>query len=127
MPGLTFAIQRLPGMCVISVAGELDTVTARELDRYVQRHRGTPGEHVVIDLSEVTFLASAGLRVLLNTHAFARQHGGTLHLAAPHPKITGILRLTRAGDVLHLHDTVEQAVIAALPRPGAQDGTLSQA
>ncbi|MEU4508636.1 STAS domain-containing protein [Nonomuraea wenchangensis] len=127
MLDLTFAVQKLPGVCVISVAGEIDTATARAFDLYIQRHRRAPGEHVVVDLSEVTFLASAGLRVLLNTHAFARQHGGVLHLAAPHPKIAGLMELTQANTVLHVHETVEQAVIAALQQANAPEKTLTEA
>ncbi|KAB8196052.1 anti-sigma factor antagonist [Nonomuraea phyllanthi] len=114
MPDLSFATQRLPGVSVISVAGEVDVVTAGELDRHIRRSRRLPGEHVVIDLSEAHFLGSAGLRVLLNTHAFARQHGGSLHLAAPDPKLARIMELTQAHTVLHVHATVEDAVLAAL-------------
>ncbi|MEU6727135.1 STAS domain-containing protein [Nonomuraea wenchangensis] len=127
MLDLTFAVQKLPGVCVISVAGEIDSATARAFDLYIQRNRRAPGEHVVVDLSEVTFLASAGLRVLLNTHAFARQHGGVLHLAAPHPKIAGLMELTQANTVLHVHATVEQAVIAALQQADTPERTLTEA
>ncbi|TMR98950.1 STAS domain-containing protein [Nonomuraea basaltis] len=127
MQDLTFAVQRLPGVCVISVAGEIDAATAGQLDRYVQRSRRMPGEHMVIDLSEAGFLGSAGLRVLLNTHAFARQHGGALHLAAPHPTLARIMEITQAHTVLHVHATVEQAVIAALQQSSAPERTLTQA
>ncbi|NUP68384.1 MAG: STAS domain-containing protein [Nonomuraea sp.] len=114
MPGLTFASQSLPGVTVISVAGEVDATNARQLDAYLRQSGHLPGEHVVIDLSEVRFLSSAGLRVLLNTHAFARQHGGCLHLGAPHPVLVRILETTQAQSVLRVHVTVEQAVVAAL-------------
>jgi anti-sigma B factor antagonist len=114
MLDLTFATQRLPGVSVISVAGEIDSANAGLLDRHIQQTRRMPGEHVVIDLSEARFIGSAGLRVLLNTHTFARQHGGVLHLAAPHPKVARFMDVTQAGTVLHVHATVEEAVIAAL-------------
>ncbi|MEV0161547.1 STAS domain-containing protein [Nonomuraea fuscirosea] len=111
---LTFATQRLPGVSVISVAGEIDAATAGQLDRYLQASRRAPHEHLVIDLSDAQLLGSAGLRVLLNTHAFARQHGGSLRLAAPHPKLASMMRITCAHTVLSVHDSVEQAVLAAL-------------
>lgn len=114
MPGLTFASQRLPGVTVISVAGEVDTTNAGQLDAYLRRCRHLPDVHVVVDLSEVRFLGCAGLRVLLNTHAFARQYGGSLHLGAPHPVLARILETTRAQSVLRVYVTVEQAVVAAL-------------
>ncbi|MGP3962043.1 STAS domain-containing protein [Nonomuraea sp. 3N208] len=127
MLDLTFATQWLPGVSVISVAGEIDTANAGRLDRHIQQSRRMPGEHMVIDLSEARFLGSAGLRVLLNTHAFARQHGGTLHLAAPHPKVARFMDVTQANIVLHVHATVEAAVIAALQQSRATEETLTQA
>ncbi|MFG1694764.1 STAS domain-containing protein [Nonomuraea sp. NPDC049309] len=129
MPELTFATQRLPGVSVISVAGEIDAVTAVLLDQRLRATRRTPHEHLVIDLSDAHFLGSAGLRVLLNTHAFARQHGGTLRLAAPHPRLAAMMRITRAHTVLHVHDTVEEAVLAALrlPAPAAAQPAIEAA
>jgi anti-anti-sigma factor len=129
MPGLTFASQRLPGVTVISVAGEVDATNAGLFDAYLRKSRHLPGEHVVIDLSEMGFLGSAGLRVLLNTHAYARQHGGSLHLGAPHPVLARILETTQAQSVLRVHSTVEQAVVAALreaqaSRPGTTEKAL---
>ncbi|WP_170223120.1 STAS domain-containing protein [Nonomuraea turkmeniaca] len=124
---LTFATQRLPGVSVISVAGEIDTANAGLLDRHIQQSRRRPGEHVVIDLSEARFLGSAGLRVLLNTHTFARQHGGALHLAAPHPKVAGFMDVTQANTVLHVHATVQEAVLAALQQSRPAEETLTQA
>ncbi|WP_433440662.1 STAS domain-containing protein [Nonomuraea sp. CA-141351] len=120
MPDLSFVTQRLPGVSVISVAGEVDATTAGQLDRYIRHSRRLPGEHMVIDLSEAHLMGSAGLRVLLNTHAFARQHGGTLHLAAAHPKLARIMEITQAHTVLHVHATVEQAVLAALGSPAPE-------
>jgi anti-sigma B factor antagonist len=127
MLDLTFATQWLPGVNVISVAGEIDAAGARRLDHHIRQSRRMPDEQVVIDLSEAGFLGSAGLRVLLNTHAFARQHGGALHLAAPHPKIAHYMQLTRANTVLHVHATVEDAVIAALRQSSTREKTLMQA
>jgi anti-sigma B factor antagonist len=127
MLDLTFAIQRLPGVSVISVAGEIDTAGAARLDRYLHESRRRPGEQVVIDLSEAGFAGSAALRVLLNTHTFARQHGGALRLAALHPKIARFMETTHADTVLHVHATVEDAVIAALQQSGTPEKTLTQA
>jgi anti-sigma B factor antagonist len=66
---------------VIGVGGELDAATeptARTFTTAQLVHR--PG-HVIIDLSEVTFLGSAGLRWLLDLRGSARDTGFALHLA----------------------------------------------
>ncbi|HEX4817416.1 MAG TPA: STAS domain-containing protein [Nonomuraea sp.] len=126
MLDLTFATQWLPGVSVISVAGEIDAAGADRLDHHVRQSRRTPGEQVVIDLSEAGLLGSAGLRVLLNTHAFARQHGGALRLAAPHPKIARFMEMTGANHVLRVHATVEDAVMTALRQSTAREKSLTE-
>lgn len=70
-----------PGTVVIGVGGELDAATeptARNFTTAQLVHR--PG-HVIVDVSEVTFLGSAGLRWLLDLRDSARGTGFALHLA----------------------------------------------
>jgi anti-sigma B factor antagonist len=70
-----------PGTVVIGVGGELDAATeptARTFTTAQLVHR--PG-HVIVDVSEVTFLGSAGLRWLLDLRDSARGTGFALHLA----------------------------------------------
>lgn len=52
---------------VIHIAGDLDAATAPEVSRVVEQHLSATVATVVLDLSNVTFLGTAGLGVL--THA----------------------------------------------------------
>ena len=54
--------QPMPGVRVVRVAGELDMLTAPQLDSCLLSQIDGRGEHVVVDLSKVTFLGAAGLR-----------------------------------------------------------------
>jgi anti-sigma B factor antagonist len=51
------------GFQILVIRGELDELTAPELDTAIDGHRD--GWPVVIDLSETEFMSSAGLHVLL--------------------------------------------------------------
>lgn len=55
-------------VAVLVVAGEVDTLTAPELRAAIQVVLAGSPAGVIIDLSGVDFLASAGLSVLLATH-----------------------------------------------------------
>ncbi|NUR84742.1 MAG: STAS domain-containing protein [Nonomuraea sp.] len=110
----TFACQHMPGVTVISVAGDLEAANADRLDAFITRTRRRPGDHVVLDLSEVPFMAQSGLRVLLNVRALTRRHGGDLHLAALQESPDRLLDTTGARPVLTVHHSVEQAILAAL-------------
>ncbi|TYB56029.1 STAS domain-containing protein [Nonomuraea sp. PA05] len=114
MPSLTFSSQYLPGVTVIAVAGRADITTAYLLDDYIGRTRRHPGDHLVLDLSEVPYLGESALHVLLRAHTVARHHGAGLHLAALQRGPAHLLHATEAAGGLNVHDTLEGAIRAAL-------------
>jgi anti-sigma B factor antagonist len=65
---------------VIALSGELDSVTAPQAQTQVSDGFLERPERLVIDFSEVTFLASAGLAVLVYAHAEAERVGVQLSL-----------------------------------------------
>ena len=91
---------------ILSLAGELDLSTTPLLDESLNRldRRGP----VVLDLGELTFIDSHGLRALFGYAA--RQE---LIVARPHPHVARVLSLTKSDRVMRIEDTLE----AALPRP----------
>lgn len=90
------------GVCVVRVAGELDTWTAPALADCVRKQLSTGARCLVIDLEAVRFLASAGLgallessRALAETVPGAMIHlSGTSHRVVRRPlEVVGILPL----------------------------------
>ena len=51
----------------VSIAGKIDTVTAPALDRELQEDCGA-AQALVLDFSQVDYISSAGLRILLRLH-----------------------------------------------------------
>ncbi|GLW07132.1 hypothetical protein Misp01_22620 [Microtetraspora sp. NBRC 13810] len=132
MEHLSVSSWRLPiGIVLIALSGQLDATVTGGLEEFVVQARQDPGDHLVFDLAELSFMDSAGLRVLLNAHAFARRHGGRVHLAAVQPMPARVLQLTHAGDHLAVQATVEEALKAAvaevLPRGGTGEGRSTDA
>lgn len=94
-----------PGLQVLHVVGELDTLTAPLLQaRLGEQLAGT--DRLILDLSDVTFLGSAGLAVLVGAKDDADSRGHRL-LLVPGSRIvrraleaTGLMQLfTVAEDV----------------------------
>jgi anti-sigma B factor antagonist len=63
----------------------------------------------VLDLSEVTFLDSTGLGVLITGLKRCRSAGGNLVLVTAQPNVLKVLEITGLNDVFKVHDTVEGA------------------
>lgn len=69
------------GKLTVNVAGRLDTTTAPTLEESLKESLDTVDE-LVLDLSDLEYISSAGLRVLLATQKIMNQHNGM--------KVTGV-------------------------------------
>ena len=78
----------------------------------------TQGARVVVDLSEVSFLASLGIRSLLVPAKAARARGGDVVLLNPQPRVMEVLTLAGLTGVLKVYTDLADAV-AALSAPAA--------
>jgi len=73
---MTLSATRVGSVAVITVTGELDLLTARELMTTVDETLEWPDlTGVVVDLTAVSFLDSAGLAVLVDAHEHATLRG----------------------------------------------------
>ena len=99
---------------VVAVTGELDVASAPRLRQEVVTLASSGATLLVIDLGGVDFLDSTGLGVLLGALKRVRSSGGDLALARAEPQVAKVFEITRLGDILPLHPTVEAAVAAVV-------------
>ncbi|MEV4415138.1 STAS domain-containing protein [Catellatospora sp. NPDC049609] len=80
-PQATHEVEVLPDAVRVSLAGEFDLLTEQDLATWLgDAIRSHPGRLVEVDMHEVTFLDSTGIRVLLQAHGAATRQGGSLRL-----------------------------------------------
>lgn len=107
--------ERTPdGGCVVCApAGELEAYT---VPRFREALAGlTPGDRLVIDLSGVTFVDSAGLGALIGGIRRTRELGGDVVVACKRPAILRLLRTTGFDRIVSLVETQQEALIALGP------------
>jgi len=77
----------------LAVVGRLETTTAPLLDAEI---RNTPAAvtALTIDLTEVEYVSSAGLRTILVAHKTMSSRGGTMALAGVNENVRRVLTLT---------------------------------
>ena len=98
----TFGTQasRSNGQAVVRVQGEVDLYTAPQLWETLDAAiAGTPHE-LVIDLSDVSFLDSSGLSVLLRAHKRLRPIDGTVVIRGAADQVFMTLDVTKLTSVL---------------------------
>lgn len=83
----------------IAVSGRVDTVTAPDLEAGLKFGEATC---VVIDLGDVPYMSSAGLRLLLTAHKTMLGKGGELQVANAQPSVKEVLDITGFSDILNL-------------------------
>lgn len=77
---------------VIVVVGQIDSHTATALDEALDA--APSAASVSVDLSEVSFVDSSGLRVLVRAHKRLADGGGALTLVKPSQPVTRLLDMT---------------------------------
>jgi len=84
--GFSITASERDGRTVVLIRGELDLATAPDLERVIGE-RLDAGDDVVVDLRELAFMDSSGLRVLVAAHT--RVGGGKQQFLIVRPRSGG--------------------------------------
>ena len=76
-------------------------------------------DRVVLDLSGVEYISSAGLRVLILARKQAQAQGGTLVVAALGAMLREIFEISRFSTIFDAYPTVRDALVAISPAAAA--------
>ena len=96
-------IQEIKGESSIqlSVEGQVDTITATELQQSIlTAYQKT--KSVILDLGQVGYMSSAGLRALLLGQKTATSKGGTMKVINVQPAVMQVFNLSGFAKVLTL-------------------------
>jgi len=104
------SIHQVDGCAVCSPTGELDAATVSQFREAIAEISCEP--RVVIDLTAVTFIDSAGLGALIGTVRRVHENGGTMTVACPRPSLTRLLEAVGFDSVVPVRNTVGAAVSA---------------
>jgi anti-sigma B factor antagonist len=97
---------------VLTVQGEIDIFTAPEFKQALAVPIEAGRTNVVVDLTEVTFLDSSSLGVLIGAHKRLGLRGGKLTVVAEARPIVNTFKVTGLDGVFRLVKTRDQALQA---------------
>lgn len=87
-------IQEIDGKMMVSLSGELDTAAAVEVEEKLKVLYENEGKDVVIDCTELEYIASSGLRILLGIMKRAKATGSNVTLKNVNDDIKNVFKLT---------------------------------
>lgn len=94
---------------VVTFAGRVDAATSSALENAVRTAMNDGAKAIILDLNDVTFLSSSGLRTLLLLARELRKANGDLLLCALQPSVAEVFRMTGFDQIFQLHHTREEA------------------
>jgi len=97
---------------LLPLEGEIDLHVSPRLQSSLARMIAKRPEHVVVDLSGVTFIDSSGLAVLINAMQDIKEYGGQFALAGINNNVRSIFETARL-DQLFLIDPRDDQLLAA--------------
>ena len=90
---------------ILQISGEIDMATGPELRQRIVQYVQEGHVHIVIDLTEVDFIDSTGLGVLIGGLKRTRSHGGDLQCIGLSESLKEMFKLTGLDAVLTEKDT----------------------
>ncbi len=91
------------GAVIVDIAGRIALADGTALVRDTIRQLGEQGKtRIVLNVSGVDFLDSAGLGELVRAHASVRSRGGQMKLVNPSKQVHDLLRMTKLDHVLEI-------------------------
>ena len=87
-------IEEIDGKFVATLSGEMDTVAADEAEKVLQPLYESNGKDVIIDCTDLEYIASSGLRILLRILKASKASGSKVTLRGVNDDIKNVLELT---------------------------------
>jgi anti-sigma B factor antagonist len=97
------------GIRLIKLKGELDIIGTGQIETKFTGFCAGNNVRVVVDLSEVTFLASIGIRLLTLTAKSIVSRGGKIVLLNPIPEVQHVLEVTGIPAMIPIYWHLESA------------------
>jgi anti-anti-sigma factor len=113
MDGIQIQVERAsgnPDISVIMINGYIDTTTSSELERVIQNLLREQRYKIIVDLSGVDYISSAGWGIFISEIKNLRNHRGDLKLANMSANVNEVYELLEFATILVATSTVEEAV-----------------
>jgi anti-sigma B factor antagonist len=95
-------------MVVVALQGELDLASAPRFQSEIDSPEVAACATLVIDLDELQFIDSTGLRLIFSAHARAQERGQQFAVTQGSEQVRRLLAITRVGEHLRIVDSPQE-------------------
>ena len=87
-------LEEIDGKYVATLVGELDTAAAVEVEEILKPLYTSDGKNVIIDCTDLEYIASSGLRILISILKGAKAAGSRVVMRSVNDDIKNVFKLT---------------------------------
>lgn len=95
---------------VVQIEGELDTGSSPEVQSHLDQLREQGAKKILLDMTKLDFISSAGLRVLLSTAQELKGDGGELRLCNLNETVKEVFDISGFSTLLMVLETEDSAL-----------------
>jgi len=95
---------------MVTVMGRIDSATAGDFEKALIELAERGRNNIALDMSDVEFISSAGLRVLVTIRKTVQSAGGDLVIAEPSERVTDTLEIAGLDVLFTTFDDRESAI-----------------
>lgn len=110
MSELELSKESLKRVDIIRANGRIDSNSAPEFDNELKAALENGRHNIVLNLSGVSYMSSAGLRALISALRECKKHHGNVVLAAPSDRVKEVLELAGLSTIFNIYDDETTAV-----------------
>jgi anti-anti-sigma factor len=88
----------------------MDVLGAQAIDLKFTALTATKKAFILVDMTEVSFLASLGMRTLIFSAKALSSRGGSMLLFKPQPNVLDVLETSGVSSLIQIHDDLDQAI-----------------
>jgi anti-sigma B factor antagonist len=108
---MSFKLEDRPGCTIVHFeTSKLDTLNARDLKAQMDSVVGGGKANLVFDLSNVRFMESSGMALLLHTNRLCKEHDGKLVNFGAQSLVWNVIKTSQLDKVLDFAEDEGQAV-----------------
>ena len=104
---MTTNIRKTDNQVRIEVNGEIDAYTAPKLKESLKPFEDKKSIHMMVDLSEVTYMDSTGLGVFVGLFKLLRENEGSLKLIGLSPRLKRLFQITGLAEIMDINTEAE--------------------
>lgn len=108
---LNLLVEERGNITVINLAGKLNAANVSSVQDDILAKAGT-NCHVLLDLSHVDYLSSAGIRMLLLLYRRILDHNGMIALAGLNEDVRDVMEITGFMDLFTVYDNLNDGLKA---------------